>query len=492
MHSSLHDVLITPAEMAAIDLAAAQSGIDSFLLMRSAGLAVAAAVLRLFPQAQRYVVLCGPGNNGGDGYVAASALAECGANVAVFAFGDPAAALSGDADRARQLWDGAIDPLASLVPHLGDVVVDALFGAGLSRDLPEQVVQVIERINAKGVPVIAVDLPSGVDGRTGQIRGAAFAASHTITFMARKPGHLLLPGRSLSGALDVVDIGIPARIVQAQGGGWRLNTPALWSDQASRFDASTHKFRRGHLVVFSGGAPATGAARLSAAAGLAAGAGLVTVASPKSALDINAAQLTAVMLREIDDRQDLEHWLRDTRLGAFVLGPGFGVGDRACDFALQLCDRALVLDADGITSFQERRSELFERLAVAAGRVVMTPHEGEFARLFPEIARDEKLSKIEKAQAAARISHATIVYKGADTVIAGADGKVAVNANAPPSLATAGSGDVLAGIVGAHLAQGMPAFEAAAAGVWRHGAAGARAGPGLTAETLVTSIPPLG
>ncbi len=308
MHSSLHDVLITPAEMAAIDLAAAQSGIDSFLLMRSAGLAVAAAVLQVVSAGTTLSSCCAaPATMAATAMSRHAALAECGANVAVFAFGDPAAALSGDADRARQLWDGAIDPLASLVPHLGDVVVDALFGAGLSRDLPEQVVQVIERINAKGVPVIAVDLPSGVDGRTGQIRGAAFAASHTITFMARKPGHLLLPGRSLSGALDVVDIGIPARIVQAQGGGWRLNTPALWSDQASRLDASTHKFRRGHLVVFSGGAQATGAARLSAAAGLAAGAGLVTVASPKSALDINAAQLTAVMLREIDDRQDLEH-----------------------------------------------------------------------------------------------------------------------------------------------------------------------------------------
>ncbi len=309
--------------------------------------------------------------------------------------------------------------------------------------------------------------------------------------MARKPGHLLLPGRSLCGVLDVVDIGIPARIVLAEEGGLRVNTPALWSEQTARLDASTHKFRRGHLVVFSGGALATGAARLSAAAGLAAGAGLVTVASPQSALDINAAQLTAVMLRAIDDRQDLDRWLQDTRLGAFVVGPGFGIGYRARDFALELCDRALVLDADGITSFQEHRSELFGRLAVATGRAVMTPHEGEFARLFPEIARDEKLSKIEKAQAAARISHATIVYKGADTVIADPDGKVAVNANAPPSLATAGSGDVLAGIIGAHLAQGMPAFEAAAAGVWRHGVAGTRAGSGLTAETLVASILPL-
>ncbi|NRP18959.1 Bifunctional NAD(P)H-hydrate repair enzyme Nnr [Ensifer adhaerens] len=491
MHSSLRDLLITPAEMAAIDLAAARSGIDSFLLMRSAGLAVAAAALGRFPQAQRYVVLCGPGNNGGDGYVAALALVESGANVAVFAFGDPAA-LSGDAGRARQLWNGTTDPLASYLPQPADVVVDALFGAGLSRDLPGPVVEAINRINGRNLPIIAVDLPTGVDGRTGQIRGAAFAANHTVTFMARKPGHLLLPGRSLCGALEVFDIGIPARIVLAGGNALRVNTPALWSDHAARLDASSHKFRRGHLVVFSGGAQATGAARLAAAAGLAAGAGLVTVASPTAALDVNAGQLTAVMLKAIDDPPELARWLEDTRLGAFVLGPGFGVGERARAFALALCDRALVLDADGITSFQEHQSQLFPRLAAATGRAVMTPHEGEFARLFPEIARDKNQSKIEKAKAAAQISRATIVYKGADTVIASPDGKVAVNANAPPSLATAGSGDVLAGIIGAHLAQGMPAFEAAAAGVWRHGAAGAQAGPGLTAETLVASMPPLG
>lgn len=491
MHPLLRDLLITPAEMAAIDLAAARSGIDSFLLMRSAGLAVAASVLRLYPQAQRYVVLCGPGNNGGDGYVAASSLSECGVDVAVFAFGDTAT-LSGDAARARQLWHGPIGRLADLMPQGGDVIIDALFGAGLARDLPQAVVEAIERINVECLPIVAVDLPSGVDGRTGQIRGAAFAASHTVTFMTRKPGHLLLPGRSLSGALDVVDIGIPARIVLAGGSGLRINAPALWSEHAAKLDASSHKFRRGHLVVFSGGAQATGAARLSATAGLCAGAGLVTVASPTSALEINATQLTAVMLKAVDDRQDLDRWLEDTRLSAFVLGPGFGIGERARDFALALCDRALVLDADGITSFQEHRQQLFKRLAEARGRVVMTPHEGEFARLFPEIARDQTLSKIDKAQAAAEISHATIVYKGADTVIASPDGKVAVNANAPPSLATAGSGDVLAGIVGAHLAQGMPAFEAAAAGVWRHGAAGTRAGGGLTAETLVASIPPLG
>ncbi|MBZ7921593.1 NAD(P)H-hydrate dehydratase [Ensifer adhaerens] len=490
MRSELQHLLITPSEMTAIDQAAARSGIDSFTLMRNAGLAVTAAALRRFPDAARFVVLCGPGNNGGDGYVAARGLAESGADVTVFALGD-ATVLQGDAARARSEWNGPVAALAAFDPQPGDVVIDALFGAGLSRDLPGNVVQLIERVNASGLPVVAVDLPSGIDGRTGEIRGAAFAARHTVTFMAPKPGHWLLPGRPLCGTLEVFDIGIPARVMFSGAGSLRLNAPAVWSGWGGDLAPSTHKFRRGHLVVFSGDRQATGAARLAAMAGLAAGAGLVTVATGKAALGINASQLTAVMVKEVEGKRDLTKWLQDHRLGSFVLGPGFGVGKKARDFALALCDRSLVLDADGITSFQANREELFAALLRGGGRMVLTPHEGEFARLFPEIAGDGKLSKVEKAQKAARASHAVIVYKGADTVVAAPDGRAVVNNNAPPWLATAGSGDVLAGITGAHLAQGMPAFEAAAAAVWRHGAAGDRAGQGLTAETLIGAIPPM-
>lgn len=489
MHSELQDLLVTPAEMAAIDQAAARSGIDSFMLMRSAGMAVAAAALRRFADARRFVVFCGPGNNGGDGYVAAASLMESGAAVAVFGLGDPTA-LQGDAARARSLWTDPVVPVGTFEPQVGDVIIDALFGAGLSRDLVGEVVQIIDRVNTSGLPVVAVDLPSGIDGRTGKVRGAAFAARHTVTFMASKPGHWLLPGRSLCGTLEVFDIGIPPRLVRTGAGPLRLNAPALWSGWSDHLTPSTHKFKRGHLVVFSGERQATGAARLAAAAGLAAGAGLVTVASGKAALGINAAQLTAVMVKEVEGKRDLTKWLQDHRLGSFVLGPGFGVGKKARDFALALCDRSLVLDADGITSFQLNREELFAALASRGGQMVMTPHEGEFARLFPEIAGDAALSKIEKAQKAARMSHAVIVYKGADTVIAAPDGRAVVNGNAPAWLATAGSGDVLAGIAGAHLAQGMPAFEAAAAAVWRHGAAGSQAGRGLTAETLIGAIAP--
>ncbi|WP_115669441.1 NAD(P)H-hydrate dehydratase [Ciceribacter selenitireducens] len=479
--------LLSPAAMGRVDQAAARSGIWSFGLMEKAGQAVAAAALRLFPEALRFVVLCGPGNNGGDGYVAARALADAGAETAVFRLDDPAR-LKGDAATAFAVCPIATDALDSYEPRPGDAIIDAIFGAGLDRPVPEAVAAVIARVDGADLPVIAVDLPSGLDGRTGRVLGAAFKARHTVTFMARKPGHVLMPGRRLCGGLEVYDIGIPQRIVESEAGPGGLNSPAAWERLLPKPEAQTHKFLRGHLTVFSGPATATGAARLSAAAGLRAGAGLVTIASPRNALEANASQLTAVMLKPVDDHAALAAYLEDPRHSTFVLGPGFGVGAKARGFALALRDRRLVLDADGITSFRDDPSVLFAAFSSGETRLVLTPHEGEFARLFPDVADEKTLSKIDMALAAAARSHAVVVYKGPDTVIAAPDGRALVNTNAPPSLATAGSGDVLAGIIGGLLAQGMPAFEAAAAAVWHHGRAGSGAGRGLTAEGLINHI----
>lgn len=487
----LADLLLTPDAMAAVDSAAAASGIDSYGLMEKAGQAVAGVALRHFPEARRYVVLCGPGNNGGDGYVAARALRRAGADVQLFHLGDPQK-LKGDAARAFVDCPVSGEPIGGYIPRLGDVVIDAVFGAGLSRPVPDDVAATIARVEAAGVPVIAVDLPSGLDGRSGQVLGAAFRAARTVTFMTRKPGHLLLPGRELCGDLEVFDIGIPGRIVRAHADGLIAeNTPAQWQAKIPSADADTHKYKRGHLVVFSGGPNATGAARMSAMAGLKAGAGLVTIASSPEALSVNAGLLTAIMLHPIADEASLREWLADQRLSTFVLGPGFGAGDKARQFCLALADRHLVLDADGITSFRDQPQKLFDAFAEGPTRLVLTPHEGEFGRLFPDIAADEALSKVDKARAAAARAHAAIIYKGADSVIAAPDGRALINANAPPWLATAGSGDVLAGIVGGLMAQGAPAFEAAAAGVWLHGLAGQHAGKGLTAEDLVASVKPL-
>ena len=491
MIENIADLLLTPHSMAAVDQSAAASGIDSFGLMQKAGEAVAAAALKHFPDVLRHVILCGPGNNGGDGYVAAQALLESGADVAVFHLGDTAA-LKGDAARAFAGCSATLATIDGYQPVAGDLVIDAIFGAGLSRVVPDVVAAAIQRVQAAGIPVIAVDLPSGVNGASGQILGAGFAAAQTVTFMTRKPGHLLMPGRELCGTLSVIDIGIPARIVRAHADdGIAENTPAQWQAAVPAALLETHKYKRGHLVVFSGSATATGAARMSAMAGLRAGAGLVTIASTQAALAVNAGALTAIMLHEIDDVAALEDWLDDKRLTTFVLGPGFGPGENARKFVTALAGRHLVLDADGITSFKEGPSELFDAFAEGPTRLVLTPHEGEFGRLFPDIAADATLSKVDKARAAARRAHAAVVYKGADSVIAAPDGRALINSNAPPWLATAGSGDVLAGIIGGLLAQGMPAFEATAAGVWLHGAAGQRAGKGLTAEDLVLHVKPL-
>ncbi len=487
----LTDLLLTPDAMSAVDRAAAASGIDSYGLMEKAGQAVAAVALRHFPGAVRYAVLCGPGNNGGDGYVAARALKQAGADVRLFHLGDPQR-LKGDAISALADCPVEGETIGGFIPLAGEVVIDAIFGAGLSRPVPDEVAAVIARVAAADIPVISVDLPSGLDGRSGQVLGAAFHAAHTVTFMTRKPGHLLLPGRDLCGELEVFDIGIPDRIVRAHADrSLAENKPAQWQAAIPSAGVETHKYKRGHLVVFSGGPNATGAARMSAMAGLKAGAGLVTIASPPEALDVNAGLLTAIMLHSIADEASLLEWLADKRLSTFILGPGFGAGEKARQFCLALADRHLVLDADGITSFRDEPQRLFDAFAEGPTRLVLTPHEGEFGRLFPDIAADESLSKVDKARAAAARAHAAIIYKGADSVIAAPDGRALINANAPPWLATAGSGDVLAGIVGGLMAQGAPAFEAAAAGVWLHGLAGQHAGKGLTAEDLVAAVKPL-
>ena len=465
-------------------------GIDTLGLMEKAGQAVAAAALRHYPQTLRFVILCGPGNNGGDGYVAARVLAAVGCKVDVFALGDPVK-LSGDARRALEASGIRPQPLAALALQTGDTVIDALFGAGLGRPVPDDVGEAIAKVDASRAAVIAVDLPSGLCGRRGMPLGAAFRADRTVTFMARKPGHVLMPGRSLCGDIDIIDIGIPSRIINASAGRVAVNHPTRWRAALPVSDAATHKFRKGHLAVFSGAASHTGAARLSAAAGLAAGAGLVTVASPSDAMAVNAVHLTAVMLREVETVEVLGKWLEAAKLSAFVLGPGFGIGARARQFVLALHGRPLVLDADGITSFRNDRDSLFDAYREGEPRLVLTPHDGEFARLFPEIAEDGERSKVEKAVAAAKLANAVVVYKGGDTVIAGPDGRALINENASPWLATAGSGDVLAGMIGALLANGAPAFEAAAVGVFLHGEAAQRAGQGMTAEDLVRQVRPL-
>ncbi len=491
--------LLTTGEMALADRLTIASGTPGSTLMERAGRAVAAACAPYLANARRasVAVFCGPGNNGGDGYVAARLLAAAGHDVVVGALASQDRN-AGDARAAACAWSGPTVPLADLDLSRADLIVDALFGAGLARNLDGAALGAVARINARGVPVVSVDVPSGLDGDTGRERGACVRATATVTFFRPKPGHLLLPGRERCGALTLADIGIADAVLTGIAPRGFRNAEPLWRACFPIPGPEGHKYGRGHVVVVSGAMPTTGAARLAARGAARIGAGLVTVASPPDAVATHAAHLDAVMLRPCDGARALAELLGDGRKNAVVLGPGLGVGEatrRVVEAALAApADpphaRACVLDADALTSFADDAGTLAGLIGSARGPVVVTPHGGEFARLF---GRDAVVldgpSKLACARAGARRLGAVLVHKGDDTVVAAPDGRASINEGRAPWLATAGSGDVLAGMIGGLLAQAMPPFEAASAAVFLHAAAARRFGPGLIAEDLPETLP---
>jgi NAD(P)H-hydrate epimerase len=472
--------LLTPRQMGEADRLTIAGGVAGSVLMERAGQAVADAVSRRWAP-RPVAVLCGPGNNGGDGFVAARILAERGWAVRLALLGDRAA-LKGDAAVAAARWTGTLEPLGIGALDSAGLVVDALFGAGLARPLEGVPALIIEALNQRRLPLVAVDVPSGVDGASGEIRGIAPQAALTVTFFRRKPGHLLLPGRLRCGETIVAQIGIEPAVLGGIAPDTAANHPHWWLDEFPSTEAAGHKYTRGHALV-AGGAAMTGAARLAARAAARGGAGLVTVAAPESAFPIYAAALTGIIVAPVAGLAAFAALLADQRRNAALIGPGAGAIPETRDKALKIlaAGKRTVLDADALTVFADRPADLFRAIN---GPCVLTPHEGEFARLF-----DISGNKLERARRAAKASGAVILLKGADTVIAAPDGRAAINENAPPTLATAGSGDVLAGLVLGLLAQGMPAFEAAAAACWLHGAAARGFGPGLVAEDLIETLP---
>ena len=470
--------ILTTAQMAAADAFAVAQGTPSLLLMENAGRAVADAIAARFKPCS-VAVLCGPGNNGGDGFVVARLLHEQGFTVRVATDGGH----RNDAAAMGARWSGATSALTPDVLRGMTLVVDGLFGAGLARPLEGAAAQMVEALN--DLPVVAIDLPSGVSGDTGQPLSSVYVrAILTVTFFRKKPAHLLLPGRALCGEIVVADIGIPP---EAASTALHENTPALWRYPWPKDEG--HKYGRGHCLVVSGGPAATGAARLAARGALRIGAGLVTVASPPNAVMVNAAHLTAIMLKRCDGASELAALLEDKRLNAVVIGPALGIGGETRELVMVALKSgaAIVLDADALTSFKDDPDALLARLH---DRCVLTPHDGEFDRLFPGL-HDAATSKVEAVRAAAARAGCTVLLKGGDTVIAQPGGKAAINANAPAFLATAGAGDVLAGFIAGLLAQGMTGFDAACAGAWLHGAAAAQFGPGLIAEDLPEALPPV-
>jgi hydroxyethylthiazole kinase-like uncharacterized protein yjeF len=465
--------ILTVAEMTAADRETIAAGTPGFTLMQRAGGAVAAAIIARWTP-RRTVALCGPGNNGGDGFVTAKALADAGWEVTVALEGERDK-LHGDAALAAAEWAGPVLRMTPAAVQGAGLVIDAVFGAGLSKPLGALVAETLRTAEASGAPIVGVDLPSGLPGDAAQPLGYAPRCALTVTFHRRKLAHVLEPARTLCGEVVVADIGLtskPANLFE--------NTPALWAAKFPWPTTSSHKHSRGRMIVVSGEMWSTGAARLAARAGLRIGAGLVTILSPPDALVVNAAHLEAVMLLPFDSDVELEEAAADA--DAVVIGPAAGVNDATIANLLALANTgaALIVDADALTAFREDPGELFQALDRDD---VLTPHPGEFERVFPGLlkASPERITATRKAAARAT---AVVLLKGPDTVIAAPDGRCAVNMNGSPWLATAGSGDTLAGFIGGLIAQGMDSFEAACAGVWIHAEAARLHGPGLISEDL--------
>jgi NAD(P)H-hydrate epimerase len=475
-------LLLSNGEMREADRLAIASGISGYALMEAAGQAVARLVTTKWPR-RPVLVLCGPGNNGGDGYIAAHRLQIAGWPVTLAALDAPRPGT--DAAMAAAQWPGRVETVTPSLLAGEPLVIDAMFGAGLTRAPEGAALEAIKETDRLGLDCVSIDVPSGVDGDSGGVLGMAPRCCATVTFFRLKPGHLLLPGRILAGEIHLADIGIPHEVLdRIRPQCWR-NDPALWRDRLRRPRLEDHKYKRGHLLVVGGGVM-TGAGRLATRAARRAGAGMVTLIAPAAALPIYAADHPGLITLPLPPVAALAGLVESRRISACVIGPGGGIGEGTRELALAALatGKPCLIDADGLTSFAGKLEML---TAAVKGPLLITPHEGEFSRLFPELS-DGK-GKLDRARAAAARLGGVVLFKGADSVVAAPDGRAVINDNAPPDLATAGTGDVLAGIAGALLAQGLPAFEAAAAAVWLHGAAGSAFGRGLIAEDLPEALP---
>jgi NAD(P)H-hydrate epimerase len=476
--------LLGVAEMGRADGLAVAAGVPSLDLMEAAGKAVADTIRAHWPR-RSVVVLCGPGNNGGDGFVAARYLRDARWPVRVSLLGSRDA-LKGDAKANADRWAGDIEQLSPQTLAGASLLVDALFGAGLARPLDGEAHAVVAAINAGEVPCVAVDVPSGVHGDTGEVLGNAPRCALTVSFFRRKPGHLLRPGRDLAGEIVVADIGIPDTVLGRIQPKTFVNGPQLWASALRWPDADSHKYTRGHALII-GGERMTGAARLAARAARRVGAGVVTIAAPECAVPIHLAGDPGQLVIALSENADMEAVVSERKRTAVLMGPGneTGAETRRRVIGALRSEAAVVLDAGALTTFADDPRDLFGWIKGHTRRAcVLTPHDGEFARLF-DVAGD----RLTRCRRAAQESHAVVLLKGNDTVIAAPDGRAAISEASSPWLATAGTGDVLSGVIVGLLAQGVAPFEAACAGAWMQAAGAERFGPGLIAEDIADQLP---
>jgi NAD(P)H-hydrate epimerase len=472
--------LLDVAAARAIDAAAIAAGTAEIDLMERAGAAAAAQIAARW-QNLPTLVLAGPGNNGGDGFVVARLLREAGWPVRVALLGRRDA-LKGAAAVAAARWPDAVEALSPEAIAGAGVVVDALFGTGLARPLDGVARAVVEALGRAAVPVVAIDVPSGVDSDSGAVLGAAVRADLTVTFFRAKPGHYLLPGRDLAGALTVADLAVPLAIYESIPVRFFVNDPDLWLADFPWPDARSHKYKRGHAVIL-GGTRMTGAGRLAAHAAQRMGAGLVTIAADPAVAQLYAAWRADLMVAPVASPAEFRDLLSDRRLNAVLLGPGSGADARleaALGAALD-AGAGLVVDADCFRILARPGNPILGRLN---GKVLMTPHEGEFASVF-----GAPVPRLAAALGAAHATTATVLLKGSDTIVAGPDGTAVINVGAPPDLATAGSGDVLAGLAVGLVANHLPPQAAGSIACWIHGRAAAFFGPGLVAGDIADQVP---
>ncbi len=490
-------IILTTQQMRQAEQMAVQAGTPLIVLMERAGLAVAETIMARYAK-RPTIVLCGPGNNGGDGFVAARHLSAKGWPVRILLYGK-LEELTAEAKTAASRWRGSVIT-ASIATMQGALekgaalVVDALYGIGLRRAIGGEAAGILQLINASNVPVVSVDIPSGLNADSGQVFGQAISAELTVCFYRKKLAHVLMPGRMLCGETVVVDIGVPEQALSNMTLTISENHPDLWSGYYPRPQLNANKYDRGHVLVL-GGAELTGASRLAALAAQRMGAGLVTVAAPHSAFMIYAAALTSIMVRMLGEGPDFEtafaNLLLDKRYNVALLGPGAGDNEntrKAVLLALQ-AGKHCVLDADALNVFAGEVEQLQASLQNVHHMCVLTPHEGEFQRIFTPRHVDPNKDKITRARLASAYVNCPLLLKGADSVIVSPEGMAIVNTNAPATLATAGTGDVLSGFIAGLMAQGVDAFIATCMATWLHGAVANEAGPCLIAEDLIKGLP---
>lgn len=497
--------LFTISEMQKADRLAIESGISGIFLMEQAGICVTSQFERISSGPCRVTILAGPGNNGGDAFVVARLLKQRAYKIDMFELCSKVGQdgeIKSDANFMKKKWleiGGQIHSLSNISDireslDQSTMLIDGLFGAGLNRDIEKPLLSVIHEINRANLDVLAIDIPSGVNGDTGQIMGTAIKASRTCSFHRPKLGHYLYPGRAMCGELNIENIGISVRVSNQILPKQHINSPDLWRGSLNKRAINSHKYHQGSVLVVSGDQTMQGASVLSSNAAVKVGAGLVTMTVAKKELQTHPKSYAAIMLANLPEGEvakGLDALVRSKKIIASLIGPGsmpnFKTQERA--LALLKTSKRVVLDAGAITAFKgqgELLSAEIKNRDVLVPSVVLTPHEGEFKTLFPDL---NVKNKIKAAREAAKRMNAVIVLKGADTVIASPDERVIVNANAPATLASAGTGDVLAGIIVGLIANiDTPLFEAAAAAVYIHGECANKISTELVADELIDHV----